>query len=44
VKTVKGLEAEMYEKQLRFLGLFSPEKSRLRGNLMVAYSSSQGSR
>lgn len=31
---------EMYEEQLRSLGLFSPEQRMLRGVLMVAYSSS----
>lgn len=35
---VKGLEENMYEECLRSLGLFSPEKKRLRGVLMVAYS------
>ena len=38
-KIVKGLEGKMYEKQLRSLGLFIPEQSRLRGGLMVACSS-----
>ena len=41
---MKGLEEKMYEEKLRCLGLFSPEQRRLRGGLMVAYSSSQGSR
>jgi len=41
-KMVKGLQGKTYEEQLRFLGLFSPEKRRLRGGLMVAYSFSQG--
>jgi len=31
----------MYEEELRSLDLFSPEQRRLRGGLMVAYSSSQ---
>ena len=38
------LEGKACEKQLRSLGLFSPEQRRLRGGLMVAYSSSQGER
>ena len=41
-KTVKDLEVKTYEKQLWSLGLFSPEKRRLKGDLMVAYSCSQG--
>ena len=39
---VQGPEGKMYEQQLKSLGLFSPEKRRLRGGLMVAYSFSQG--
>lgn len=40
----KDPEGKMFEEQLRFLGLFSSDKRRmrLRGSLMVAYSSSQG--
>jgi len=34
-----GLQSKMYEEQLRSLVLFSLEKRRLRGGLMVAYSS-----
>ena len=33
---VKGVKGKMYEERLRSLGLFSPERSRLRGGLMVA--------
>ena len=36
---MKGIECKMYEDWLRSLGLFSPEKKKLRGGLMVAYSS-----
>ena len=38
-KMVKALEGKMFEEQLRCLGLFSPEQSRLRGGLMAACSS-----
>ena len=37
-KRVKGLEPKIYEKQLRSIDLVSPDKRRLRGGLMVAYS------
>ena len=39
VKMVKSLEGKLYEEQLRCLGSFSPEQSRLRGGLMAACSS-----
>lgn len=35
---MKDLEGKMYEECLKSLGFFSPEKKRLRGGLMVAYS------
>jgi len=39
---VKGLEGKTYKEHLRPLGLLSPEQRRMRGGLMVAYSSLQG--
>jgi len=35
-KMVKGLESKVGEEQMRSLGLFSPEQSRLRRGLMAA--------
>ena len=37
-KTVKSFKGKMYEEWLRYHRLFSPEKRRLRADLIVAYS------
>ena len=39
---VKDLENRMYEEQLRSLGLFRPEKMKLKTGLIAANSFSQG--
>lgn len=39
---VNTLEGKILGEQLKSLGLLSPEKRRLRGNLIVAYNTSQG--
>ena len=34
---VKGLEGKMYEEWLNSIGVFNPEKGRLRGDFIAAY-------
>lgn len=43
MKMVKGVERKIYGEQPRSLGLFSLEKGWLRGDLITAYGSAQGS-
>jgi len=43
-KMIKGLDHLSYEKRLRVLGMFSLEKTRLRGDLVNMYTYLQGGR